>query len=67
MHDAYIILIIEIRTDIINQLKTRKYYPKKCLAKKAKDVQMLHEKILNNAADQSKNENINNNENQKRW
>ena len=63
-HDVYIILI-EIRTDIINQLKTKKYYPKKCIAKKKKDVENLHQMIVNNSANQSineneENENINN-------
>jgi hypothetical protein len=62
-HDVYIILI-EIRTDIINQLKTKKYYPKKCIAKKTKDVQKLHQMILNNSANQSKNENEENEENE---
>ena len=63
MH-VYIILI-EIRTDMVSQLKTKKYYPKKSLLKKQKDVQKLHEKILN--ANQSKNENKDINNETQRW
>ena len=47
----------------MSQLKTKKYYPNRCIAKNAKDVNNLHEKIM---TAKTKNENEKINENQ-RW